>query len=311
MGYINKPICSSLYANTGFGDCYFDPALIKGAIKVPSTFSIAEANVAALQTYLQDAAWDDSPASRIFPVHNFGALTDNTEAPTIQTKGYGAKKLVRDGYIDWTFEYTMGGPVFNGELRKYNGGGSYWIFYDENGALIGRNDNGSLKGIPMEIFYVPTWKPADGSNAASYFIQFSFDPKYINQQVGFLAADFDVSEVVGLQDVVLSVYNSATNVHKIQAVTRISGVNLYDAGFDTELAAAGQWTATNDQTGAAFTITTVAADAAGSGFTVTLDTTAWTALTTGDTVTINLDVPSALQTAGVPGYEGVEVQVTK
>ena len=120
--------------------------------------------------------------------------------------------------------------------------------------------------------------------------------------------------VSGIVDVDLNTAGAppvqVTNVIKITPVGR-GGKNI-GILYPTELAVVGAWTAVNDQTAAAHTITSVAWDAANSRFNITLDSTAYTALTSGHTVSVNLAAPAALFALGVDGFESLgAVTVTK
>ncbi len=102
----------------------------------------------------------------------------------------------------------------------------------------------------------------------------------------------------------------ATNVIKITPVAN-GGKNI-GLLYSTELAVVGAWTVTNDQTGVVTAPTSVAWDSALERFNVTTDSTAYTALTPGQTLSVDLAAAAALSVLGVDGYESIgPVTVTK
>jgi len=112
----------------------------------------------------------------------------------------------------------------------------------------------------------------------------------------------------GLINVQLTELSHASNVYKIQPIAD-GGTNLEPlAGAAI---AALTFTATNVQTGAAFTVTSVADDTALDALTITLDATAYGLLTSGDKVQINGPSAAVLAAAGVKPYEFLPVIVTK
>ena len=126
--------------------------------------------------------------------------------------------------------------------------------------------------------------------------------------MGFLQADFDLAQIQGLQNVVLSVLSAAAPAPVVGATTGCDGTNLYDM-FAIELAAVGNWKATNGATGADLTITSVAEDANASGWTVTLDNVDPDYPTAGGTIVLQLADPQTLAAAGVTGFESLKLTI--
>jgi hypothetical protein len=119
--------------------------------------------------------------------------------------------------------------------------------------------------------------------------------------------DFVLSDTIkGLQDVTLTLVSQAANVFKVVAKSKHEAINLYSA-YSTELAASAAWRLINQETGASMIITTVAVDATldggVGGFTVTADSTEFTALTAGDNVELKLAPPAALKVLDITGFE--------
>lgn len=308
MAELNKIDCVTSYKNVGFGTCVFDPKLIAGALLFPEKKTFTAEEIADLQTTLQDMAKADSKSERLFPLHKFVAVTDNTEDVVIQTFDYGAKQIVRDGDYDVSFQYLDGALCLHTALRTFNGPTPF-LLYDKKNNIIGTTVDGQLSTIPPHFFYAMPWKVATGSTASAYMVRFSFLPEYINENLGFVAAGFDLKEIEGLKDVEVKVnsYNEGTGVANVTLQTLCNKVNLAN-NLATELADDALWKAYDKETGEEITVTSVAA-AAGKTFDVTLDTEDANYPAAGGTILLNLSVVSDLDEAGVTGYEGVEAEI--
>jgi hypothetical protein len=124
----------------------------------------------------------------------------------------------------------------------------------------------------------------------------------------YIVLNSGITAAVGLINFQLSKLSNASNVYKIKAIA--------DGGTDLEplygaAMAALTWTAVNLQTGAAFTVTSVADDTALDAFTVTFDSTAYTALTSGQKIQLYAPTAAAMDAADVTPYEGISVVITK
>ncbi|MFO7257945.1 MAG: hypothetical protein DIU61_009630 [Bacteroidota bacterium] len=307
MATLNKPLCATSYGNTGFGDCFLEPSKIVGAFQVPSNFQIREADIANLQEILVDKI--HAPiTSRVFPYHNFISITDNTEDVTINTTDYGAKIFIRDGFYDFTFRYLKGGVQAHQEFAKNEGSNKYFLFYDDNGVLYGYISGGVLKGIPVDLFKVLPWRFPTGAEAAQYLMRFIINPVYMNKgNLGFIkvkdALEFNLFDVVGLQDVVLTILDSADNVATVQVRSKISDVNLYSA-YKTNLLQTTAWRAfKSDNT--LSSITSVSDNSADEAFDVAVNYNDWAAEFDGDKMTIQLAIPSVLKAPPIE-MEGFE-----
>lgn len=311
MEGLNKIFCGSDVKNTGICECFFDPALITGAIFVPLKKVFTEAELADLliQTTLETAGMAVK-TDRIFPFGPFEAITDNTEDPTRQTFGYGTVKTVREGKYNWQFQYINGGLNLSNALRTYNGlTGKYGVIWIESkNTLIGTskkdvNGNWGLAPIPMADIYARPWRPSDGTNVTNYTIEFSFDPVYINEKIAFKKVSIDsylLSEFKGLEDIVLTLVEAVEGgtTIEVSAATDCGSTDVFDL-YSAELAQAVAWSL-KDSAGAEQTISGVVANA---------DTKTWTITrsegTNADGDTLELAAPSVLSAApiNVVGYE--------
>lgn len=303
MATLNKPLCATNYGNTGVGTCFLEPDKFIGAIQVTGDFKIAQSDVADLLAFL-NIKIHAAIGTRIFPGPKLINLTDNTEDSTINTTDYGVKIFVKDGFYDWTFRYLKGGVQLHQELAKNAGANKYFLFFDKNNVLYGYSSGGYLKGIPVEQYLLPPWRLNSGSEAALYNQRFIIDPIYLNQgNLGFLQVDFNLIDVVGLQDVELRIIDQAANVATVQVRSKISDVNLYET-FKTSLLQTAAWRAFKSS-GVLSSVTTIADNAADEGFDVTVNYNDWAAEFDGASMKIQLSIPSVLKASPIlmSGFE--------
>lgn len=303
MATLNKPLCATNYGNTGVGTCFLEPDKFIGAIQVTGDFKISQSDVADLLAFLNTKI-HAAIGARIFPGPKLINLTDNTEDSTINTTDYGVKIFVKDGFYDWTFRYLKGGVQLHQELAKNAGANKYFLFFDKNNVLYGYSSGGYLKGIPVEQYLLPPWRLNSGSEAALYNQRFIIDPIYLNQgNLGFLQVDFNLIDVVGLQDVELTVLDYTNNVATVQVRSKISDVNLYDT-YKTNLLQTTAWRAFKSS-GAASSVSAVADNATDSAFDVTVNYNDWAAEFDAAEMKIQLAIPSVLKASPIlmEGFE--------
>lgn len=307
---INQVVCAQGGANTGIGDCFFDPKNFVRTFIVPANFKLTETQLLtpeATLTALQDAAKADLAANRIYPTPEIQGITDNSEDVVTQTLGYGSPFVVRDGKYAFQFQYTKGGLCISNALRKFNSNSVRLIIIDAEGYVIGTRVGNEIQGIPLDVFYARPMKPNDGSNIAVYSYQVTFNPVYLNEKVGFMKLSLaDLLMIDGLQNINILKSSRAAAVLKVKTLAGCSQVNLYDT-YATELADDALWVA--KMNGKSVDIVSVATDPNIEGFTVTLDTTD-PDYVAGAPVTLSLEVVSALEAAGIVGYESVPAVIT-
>jgi hypothetical protein len=313
---INAIQCVTTLKNTGSCDCFFDPKLIVGKILIPKNRVLTQAEVDAIQATLE-ALVTAAKKDRIFPVQKLVAVTDGSEEPTFQTFGYGGTAPVREGKYIWTFQFTEGGVQLNNALRSFNGQSAKYaeLYIESSNVLIGTlkkdaDGNDGLAGIPQEGGYPYTfpWKVNDGTNVTSYRTQSVFQPAYVNENIAFVkipTTTYMLSELSGLQDVILSVVEVDDDTATIKALTSC-GSNLFtDEEFNAELAQVTAWVLKN-----ADGDTLVA-----SGVTQNADAEGWDIVfpaTIEDGDTVSLAAPTVLEAApiNVSGYESDTVTIT-
>lgn len=308
MSKLNQIECVTGYKNVGFGTCVFDPKQIAGALLFPEERTFTTEEVADLQDTLATLAEADNKSERMYPLHKFVAVTDNTEEPVIETTDYGSKMVVRDGDYDLSFKFFDGALCLLTALQTFNGPTPF-LLYDKKNRIIGSKTGGLLSTIKPHFFHAMPWRVATGAAAANYMVRLSFTPEQINQNLGFVEAGFDLTDITGLKDVeiVVNSFNQGTGVANVTVQTLCNKQNI-GANLATELANAGRWVCSNKATGAAITVTNATAGT-GNTFNVTVDTGDSDFPSSGGTILLNLAAVSVLKAASIVGYEGIEAEI--
>jgi len=312
MNVLNVIFCGKDVKNTGVCDCYFTPELLEGSILVPRDLvltqdQLSDANISTTLTNLTKT----TKTNRIFPTSPFVQITDNTEEPVEQTFGYGDSVPIRDGKINWIFQFIEGGITHSNALASFNNLIKKYavIFRDgPQNTLIGTtkkdvNGQNGMAGIPLTKLRTYPWKAPTGSEVTAYRIQFGFNPVYINQLIAFRKVDLDVmvlSELKGLENVLLShlAGDEGDTEITIGAVTDCGADMATDYSEELEQVTAWIW---KDAAGAVKTITGVVFDEETGGWTLT--TSDPSGAEDGDT--IQMAAPTVLEAPpiNVAGYE--------
>lgn len=312
MANINEINCTDLAGNTGLNACVVDVKNIVGVLIAPRGFEFDTTN---LQATLRAATLNASKVLRLYPLWDFETTKDQSEDKVVQTLGTGSKQVVREGFNDWSFQFVSGGLLLSQQLRKFNGKAWDVFFVDAQGLILGIAGSTAtkMKAIPLGAsggyIWTAPFKLNDASKIAEYMIQFVFNQKYVNDFVKFVKADFDLpSTLFGLQNIDITELASTTpGTYNIQLKNDI-GSNLGDQ-YATELADPLLWSVKNSLTGAVISVTGVTYDAVGKKFVIVVTTTSPPYPAALGKIDISLVDPTALDTAGVSGYEAIPLTV--
>lgn len=308
MAKLNELSCAENTRNVGFGSCVLDPKIFVGALlyDAPRTFSQAELD--DLQATLQADALNDTKSERVFPFHDFTNVTDNTEDVSITTTDYGFKYVTREGFYDLLFRFFNGASCVLSAARTHNGS-RYVLFYDKDKNIYGYNSDEELAAIPV-LFYAVPMRLATGADAAQYLLRFIFAPNYLNEDTGFVKADFDIRSISGLQDIKLAVnsFNQSTGLVNVTMQQLCGALNLYSL-YSTDLVV-GLIKATNGATGAVIAVTSITPIAGTQSFDIQLNASDPDYPTDGGSINLTLGAPSELAGAGIEGYESTTTKLT-
>lgn len=241
-------------------------------------------------------------------------VQNKTGENTTGTLNQGFSETLRQGFPAFDF----GVQISNNHAQKFTALNNQDIrvfIVDNNLNVWGvETSTGNFRGFSSRIF-VGGDNFTDGQASKVILVSWSStDVEEFKIASRYFTIDFAVSDYGKLKDVEL--YQKAalaSNVAKISGRLKTGKVGFYldiYADYSTGLGSAARWEAVNTATGAAFTLTSVAVNAAGY-WDVTFDSTLWTALASGASVTLKLKSPATLDAAGVTGIEGIEVVITK
>jgi hypothetical protein len=256
--------------------------------------------------FLKSKFKEDNKASRWFPiVDKSWTVTNNSEEPTIGTLGSGYSEKLRDGNAIYKYDLAFG-LCKNKAISQFDGWKGGVFLVSKDGRIVGRwqEDGGLAAFIPTSLY--TTGNPlGDGQNISLTSLTANFgDLKLFAEilEVSEKIEHFDVDELNGIIDVKLSIAGTASGSVDVSVKTKCNGVDLYDM-YSTELSEAGAWKMTSAASGEPVSISSVTAQAGTKSFHVS------TAAGAG-TYKLSLAAISALETAGVEGYESNTITVT-
>jgi hypothetical protein len=312
-------LCSQVGANTGEVLCDKSRSITKKLFIFNG--SVLAAGYVDSDTFLAGLATKSRlskfATEKIFPLPEVQEIADTSEANTEGTMGLGFKTVLREGKPSYSYKFFAGASLLK-QLRKFNNSTVRVMEYDTNGNMWFTTSGSTILGYRAKLFFTGG-KAATGAAVEEGVVTLTLsilDTTEYLDNAKFMPIEGNINDIEGLLDVDLSEPTAhVSNAHKIKVQADTSQANLkidfYD-DYSTLLASASLWEAF---TGATFstplTITSVAADAANKAFTVTFDNTAYTALSAGAKIKLNLKAPDVLAAADVTGIEGIAVTLTK
>lgn len=314
---LNIPNCGQQgTGNTGIDVCKTIRKSFGGSILADPSFKLTPANMADVDTCIAalEAAALAARGSRIYPIYEVSnAEPRNTEATRASIGNINTGTVKTNDAIPGFDLQHYNGENYHLKLGRLEGQTLDSFLWDKDFTLYGYYDSdGNLHPYELSEFYTDIPLFGTGSETAKY--PFGMTLKSAQQyknQVGYVKLDSRLAAIVGLLDVNLSVFNHTTNVVKIGATIEGAGSNFIEL-FNGELDASAAWSVTNQATGAAFTVTSYAYDSTNKVITITLDSTAYTALSSGAKIDINLVGAAALDALNVSPYESTgKVTITK
>lgn len=299
--------------NTGVPPCDLAKKKMKGVIFLDRGVEFTGADIASAASLIAAIKTASTAArgSRAYPVWDLLNFEDNGGDPGTGSIGNltTATVITSDAIPSFRFGYS-GTEKRHTRMASLMSATLDVLLVDEGWAVYGTlGPNGGLSGFNVLQAYADTSKfpISDAVNQYSFRITLGDITEYRDNST-YVVCNSGLLGALGLVNVTLSEYSLVSNVVKLLMIAD-GGKNLepdYGAILDGLT-----WTAVNLQTGAAFTVTSVATDAATDTMTVTLDNAAWTALASGDKVAIYGPTAAAMAAAAVKPYEMLSVIVTK
>lgn len=317
----NKPNCggSTSTFNSGLPLCDVIRKAPKALLLLDSGVEFTPSDRASVATLVAaiKAKTRAARGARVYPITSLSGFTDNSKPSTKAAIGNLSIQEItmQEGVPSFTFEHYKG-DLFQKQLAKAEGGALKLMILDAGNVLYGtETSSGNLTGFTLAEFKAELPKFATASAPAVYPFSITLD-SIVEYRDNLMIAQLD-STVYNISGIVDANLNSTDNPPvQVANVIKIGpiGTGGKNVGvlYPSALAVVGAWVATNDQTGASVTITSVSWDSANDRFNVTLDSTAYAALASGETISVSLASPAALLALGVDGFESVgPVKVTK
>lgn len=317
-------LCSTAGGNTGGIACSQAPGVAKKILLGTGSFAKADyASQALFEAALTAAIMlPEGSSGKLYPFPEIKEIENKTEANKEGTLGLGYKETLSEGLPAYNYKVKVGQDQYQ-KMRKFNGVTIPVYTLDGNGNIWGMvNANGTFSGISASIF-VSGNGFGDGNGIVTAVISVSYQSASdFNDSGKYFPMTLGYNEVQGLLDVDLTEISHASNVYKIAATIDTAQLgttlNMYDDYADA-LAVAGLWKAyTGANYATPLTITSVAKDPTVKGWTVTFDSTAFSALSTGAKIKLEFTTPALLDAADISGtsgysagYESVALIITK
>ncbi len=309
-------LCSQNLPNAGAPNCDKSRGIPRFLIIGDASFdSTAYASQVAFKAAFKSACLTArGTTGKLIVLPIIADVENKTGDNTTGSLNQGFTEVLREGFP--AFDYGV--QISNRHaqiLRPLNGQDLKVFTVDHNLNIWGTyTSDAKFRGESAKIF-VGGDNFTDGQSSKTVKINVSYtDVEEFKASSRYFTIDFAASDYGRLKDVQLyEKAAAASNVFKISGKISTGKVGYYldiYLDYSAVIANIARWVATNKATGAAFTITSVAVNAAGY-WTVTLDSTAWTALTTGDIVVLNFAGPSVLDAAGATGIEGLSIELVK
>lgn len=272
----------------------------------------ARQSLAACVAFLKTATRANRGA-RVFPIKDLTNYEDASKEPTRGTVGNLSivDIIITEGVPSFKFQHRKG-DLYHQQLSAAQNANLTLMILDSAYVLYGtKTSAGDMAGYSLSEFYAELAKFATASEPSKYPFSVTLNSiTEYKENLMFIQLDSTVLNVSGNIDVALGVFSQVANVVNVTLTGR-GGKNIGDL-YPAVLASSSAWSITNTQTGAAVTTTSVTYNATLGYYVVTADSTAYTALTSGQKFTVNLVSAAALSALAVDGYESLgPVYITK
>lgn len=317
MATLNYLNCETKRGNVGKAKCSRTPKVWIGGILIPKGYVLTAAELVDFKTTLQNRFVHDDSLQRFYPIGRFVGITDNSEEQQDFTYPDGTKEKTRDAVYDWLYQHRES-RCYHTSLRKFDESQDEFdiLGFDKDYFVLGTqgddvDGNPGLAGYSLSRINVPFLTQATYDTPATMAFGISLeDGKQYNELYAEAELGSDMLKLQAIQDVDLSLLaNGAAGVFTIGATVGCGATNLTEI-VGADLAVAGLWVATNAQTGVAITISSVAVNASGTGYTLTLSTVDPDYPATGF-INISLAAVSVLAAADLTYYESNVLRVAR
>jgi hypothetical protein len=312
-------LCGLQGANTGGIPCAASPGKINTISIWGGKLTSAEmlTLVSRKASFIADSKLSKLSGDKLFMLPLFLGKESKKESNQEQTLSNGLKFVTREGLPGWRFSFkTSQAQMVN--LRKFNNSIVSVIMQDDQKRVWGsKNSTNEFIGRKAQLFFEGLDHIADDGIIGLGYVNVAFIDAIENyDDAVFVEADFNFQTTLkALLDVQLyEKLPAAANVLKVSGKIDVANLSVpldvYSEFSTTLFTNAALWSAVNNQTGLAVPVTSIAPNALGYGD-LTLNAAAITALATGQSVTVSISDPVALDTDGAVGIEGISFVYTK
>lgn len=298
--------------NVGLPLCDLAKKKIKGVIFADKGVRFSTSDTASVAAFIAavKAKTYAARGSRVYPIWDVLNFEDSTGDPSTGSVGNlsTATIVTNDAVPVFRFGYN-GTEARHSRMAAMNAAQVDMLVVDDQWAVYGTIDGDEFAGYSVLQAYAYTSKfiVADTVNQYSFRVTLADITEYRDNSQ-YIVTNSGLSAAAGLVNVQLSELSKTGGAVKVLAIAD-GGTNM-EPLYTTAISAL-TWTAKNLETGAAHTVTSVADAPSDDAYLVTLDSTQWTALASGDRVQISGPSASALAGANVKYFEMLPVIVTK
>jgi hypothetical protein len=311
-------LCGKQVANTGELACDKSRGILKKLLVFNGT--IGSSDYVDEDTFfaklVANSKLSKEDSNKLFVLNEVQEIADSSDSNKEGTLGLGFKATLLEGKPGYKIKIFAGGDLLK-RLRSYNNQTIRVLEYDSNGVIWGTKSGSNFQGLQAKIFVVGN-KISTGQNVEEGVVEvtvsFLSTSEYFDNVVWMETGENNVEDIKALNDVVLSKISNVTNVFKI--AMKINGSNLKEAYniYDDygALIAARTFTAgTGTNYGTALVITSTVVDASLKCLTVTFDSTAYNALSSGTKIKLIPPTPTVLDANDISNIELLPVILTK
>lgn len=298
--------------NVGLPPCDLAKKKIKGVIFADKGVRFNTSDTASVAAFIAavKAKTYAARGGRVYPIWDVLNFEDSTGDPSTGSVGNlsTATVVTNDAVPVFRFGYN-GTEARHQRMAAMNGASVDMFIVDDQWAVYGTLDGGEFAGFSVLQAYPYTSKfiVSDTVNQYSFRVTLGDITEYRDNSQ-YIVTNSGLSAAAGLVNVQLSELSKTGGAVKVLAIAD-GGTNL-EPLYTTAISGL-TWTAKNLETGASFTVTSVADSPSDDSYLVTLDSTQWSALSSGNRVQISGPSASALAGANVKYFEMLPVIVTK
>lgn len=313
MNLVNIYCDPSSIRNFGVGNCNAEFGSWKYALLVPKNWTLTPAEIQDLLPTLLADNTANSPDARIYLIGNFHTTELSYQDANQVTRPDGSTRETRPAVAGWRLTMDRGGICTSRALQSISNLQDTYniVFISTNNALVGTQrlnlttgDN-DFAGYDLSMLTAETPLVGEFENVDRYPLMVQLADRDEMFKTPMLIA-FDVDDVLtampNITDVQIERLGAAISGSGVVDIAMAAGcgaTNLAAGSTAATWANVARFVVTNWLTGAAVTLTSVAVNASGTGFTLDVDNADADYPTSGQYLAVSFASVSTLATAGL------------